>query len=98
MGLITHVFFSSYINTLKNIYGPKDQEIQIYNTLQTTQGCCETIRVASSYTNSISMQSQRYKMGVYKTIGKMNGNLVYEQQVNRNYAFAWKDKQGLIQW
>ena len=44
------------------------------------------------------MQSQKYKMGVYKTIGKMNGNLVYEQQVNRNYAFAWKDNEGFIQW
>ena len=47
------------------------------------------------------MQSQRNKMGVYKTIGRMNGKLVYRQfnvEPTANYAFTWKDKQGLIQW
>ena len=47
------------------------------------------------------MQTQRHKMGVYKTIGVMNDRLVYEQanpKTKVNYAFSWKDAQGLLRW
>ena len=41
-------------------------------------------------------------MGVYKTIGKMNGQLVYKQlnrkEADVNYVFSWHNKQDLIQW
>lgn len=84
----------------------KDNSMSVECTIEKVdtiiEGCCESIRVASSYSNSISMQSQRHKMGVYKTVGKMNGQLVYKQ-LNRkatdvNYVFSWHNKQELIQW
>jgi hypothetical protein len=45
----------------------KDNSMSVECTIEKVdtiiEGCCETIRVASSYSNSISMQSQRHKMG-----------------------------------
>lgn len=68
--------------------------------IDTVEGCCETIRVASAISNSVSMQTQRSKMGVYKAVGRMNGFLVYHQ-VNpstSNYVYTWQDKQGVLRW
>ena len=60
------------------------------------------IRENMWWTHYRSMQSQRHKMGVYKTIGKMNGQLVYKQlnrkEADVNYVFSWHNKQDLIQW
>ncbi len=83
----------------------KDETVRMHCTVDridtVLEGCCETIRVASSRVDSVSMQSQRNRMGTYKAVGKMNNMLVYEQINPRsqvNYAYTWQDKLGLIRW
>lgn len=64
-------------------------------------GCCETVRLASAHSSSISMKWQRGKMGIYHAIGHQNGRLVYKQSNSpeeSNYAYSWQDRQGLIRW
>lgn len=64
-------------------------------------GCCETVRLASAHSSSISMKWQRHKMGIFHAIGHQNGRLVYKQsnpKEESNYAYSWQDRQGLIRW
>jgi hypothetical protein len=57
--------------------------------MEAVEGCCETVRVASSYTASLAMQHQKARMGLYKAVGKMNERLVYQQLDSLGYIYSW---------
>ena len=64
------------------------------------EGCCENIRVASSYVNSLAMKHQKAKLGLYKAIGKMNDRLVYEKldEFGQNYLYTWLNPNRDLKW
>ena len=62
------------------------------------EGCCQSIRVASSHIQSLALQHHSDKLGLYSAIGEMNGLLVYQQRIGSSVAFTWQDKQGILRW
>jgi len=52
------------------------------------------VRFASANKDSLAMEYQRRRLGLYKAIGTMNGRLVYEKQGNpndeTNFIYFWK--------
>lgn len=72
----------------------------IIDRIDTVEDCCENIRVASSYVNSLAMKYQKEKLGIYKAIGKMNNQLVYEKLDNfgQNYLYTWLNINRDLKW
>ena len=68
--------------------------------IDTVEDCCENIRVASSYVNSLAMKYQKDKLGLYKAIGKMNNQLVYEKvdAFGQNYLYTWLNTNRDLKW